>query len=465
LREFAPVLPPADALSPKTNVRHLVVVVPGIGGTELRDRDGLLWGLTPGIVPRAHRVLDRLTASAARLADPEYDDGVRTGRLVGIPVPGLCRLAGYRELRKRLFAEFALADGLTYMEFPYDWRRPNAHTAALLATAVEERLALVRERLNRRAEVVIVAHSMGGLVAREYLARHGGHDVCRRLITLGTPYRGSVKALDFLVNGPQLGLRLARFAEALREIPTLYEMLPAYPVIVDRRGPDERVLRVVEALAALPLDTEKVVRGREFLVGVNDSERPWITHPVAGFGPPTLQEAVLTDYRLAADRFTDLLGAGHPAEGGDGTVPVMSARPLSTTNNGLATPYDNQTHGGLVCGEASLTALVLAVRDALGDEEVLAPGAPGAAPGPGAPGKTELSAEIADLYEPGEEVVVSGFAAHPVTARLDGGEVWPVEEGSFTLRLGTLPGGLHRFDLLDGAGAVLMSDVIEVADA
>jgi pimeloyl-ACP methyl ester carboxylesterase len=42
-------------------------------------------------------------------------------------------------------------------------------------------------------QVVLVAHSMGGLVARAYLRRCGGANV-RRLITLGTPHSGSMHA-------------------------------------------------------------------------------------------------------------------------------------------------------------------------------------------------------------------------------------------------------------------------------
>ncbi len=41
--------------------------------------------------------------------------------------------------------------------------------------------------------VVLVGHSMGGLVARAYLRRHGGAKV-RRLITVGTPHEGSAHA-------------------------------------------------------------------------------------------------------------------------------------------------------------------------------------------------------------------------------------------------------------------------------
>ena len=42
-------------------------------------------------------------------------------------------------------------------------------------------------------QVVLIAHSMGGLVARAYLRRHGGSKVAR-LITLGTGHHGSVLA-------------------------------------------------------------------------------------------------------------------------------------------------------------------------------------------------------------------------------------------------------------------------------
>src|SRR6185369_6546009 len=42
-------------------------------------------------------------------------------------------------------------------------------------------------------QVLIVGHSMGGLVARAYLRKFGGKHV-RELITLGTPHSGSIHA-------------------------------------------------------------------------------------------------------------------------------------------------------------------------------------------------------------------------------------------------------------------------------
>ena len=58
----------------------------------------------------------------------------------------------------------------------------------LVARAIAELLALAGGE-----QVVIVAHSMGGLVARAYLRRHGGAQVAR-VITLGTPHHGTALA-------------------------------------------------------------------------------------------------------------------------------------------------------------------------------------------------------------------------------------------------------------------------------
>ena len=48
-------------------------------------------------------------------------------------------------------------------------------------------------RATGARQVIIVGHSMGGLVARAYVRRHGGAKV-RRLVTIGTPHHGSVLA-------------------------------------------------------------------------------------------------------------------------------------------------------------------------------------------------------------------------------------------------------------------------------
>jgi hypothetical protein len=63
-----------------------------------------------------------------------------------------------------------------------------------------------RRTQNREAKLIFICHSMGGLVARWFLEVLGGRDVTRSLITIGTPYQGSVNALDAIVNGLSLGV-------------------------------------------------------------------------------------------------------------------------------------------------------------------------------------------------------------------------------------------------------------------
>jgi pimeloyl-ACP methyl ester carboxylesterase len=202
----------------------VVVVIPGIGGSQLATEDGaVLWNTSwVSFAKQAAswgRRFERLTLHSDNDAD-----GVRATRLVdGLTViPGFWSYGSYAPLTAGLRRRFGAAN---VTEFAYDWRRSNDHSAAKLADLIR---SLGVEREDRR--VVLVAHSMGGIVARRYLTHHGGGQRCRLLITIGTPYQGAVKALDRLANGiPKVpatfGLRLTTF---LRACPSVYELLPRY---------------------------------------------------------------------------------------------------------------------------------------------------------------------------------------------------------------------------------------------
>jgi triacylglycerol esterase/lipase EstA (alpha/beta hydrolase family) len=49
--------------------------------------------------------------------------------------------------------------------------------------------------------VVLVGHSMGGLISRYYVEVLGGRNDTHAVITFGTPFYGSLNAIDFLLNG------------------------------------------------------------------------------------------------------------------------------------------------------------------------------------------------------------------------------------------------------------------------
>lgn len=67
-----------------------------------------------------------------------------------------------------------------------------------LQTTIEENARLLKQRLetvglgaNHGKELHIVAHSMGGLVARWFIEREGGNQMVQHLVMLGTPNAGS----------------------------------------------------------------------------------------------------------------------------------------------------------------------------------------------------------------------------------------------------------------------------------
>jgi triacylglycerol esterase/lipase EstA (alpha/beta hydrolase family) len=65
----------------------------------------------------------------------------------------------------------------------------------LFAEQLDRKIGAIR-RATGAERLVLVAHSMGGLVARAYLRRYGAARVAR-LITLGAPHHGSVLAYLF----------------------------------------------------------------------------------------------------------------------------------------------------------------------------------------------------------------------------------------------------------------------------
>lgn len=87
--------------------------------------------------------------------------------------------------------------GYTVRFFSYDWRMSNKVSAQKLENYIEE---------QKFTDVILVCHSMGGLVASEYLNRSDDNvKKVDKLITLGTPYLGAPKALYVMETGNFLG--------------------------------------------------------------------------------------------------------------------------------------------------------------------------------------------------------------------------------------------------------------------
>lgn len=86
------------------------------------------------------------------------------------------KLAGYEE-------------GVNLFAFPYNWRLSNVYSAMELKSKIDEVKVICD-----CDKVDIVAHSMGGLVARAYVEMGNYDNDIDQLIFLATPHRGSPKA-------------------------------------------------------------------------------------------------------------------------------------------------------------------------------------------------------------------------------------------------------------------------------
>lgn len=150
------------------------------------------------------------------------------GELLRLALPAGRRLRALNAmpatyLKLKLILE---CSGFDVCSYAYDWRRSIAALAKTLARDLAA---------DPAADIMIVAHSMGGLVARAAL-QHPASTKVSKVIQLGTPNRGSfalVQALRAIYPSVHklAALDPVHDAEALvqrvfRTLPGLYEMLP-----------------------------------------------------------------------------------------------------------------------------------------------------------------------------------------------------------------------------------------------
>lgn len=151
----------------------MVFVLPGIMGSQLKRGGNLIW----------LDYADLLLGGLARIRDVD-DPQVTPVGLIGDYYRALC--------------EF-LSDSHEVIPFAYDWRKSIREAGADLGQAVEKSLAASGQPIR------FVAHSMGGLVVRSFIAQHAHlwEKVCARtgsrLLMLGTPNRGSYAMVETLL--------------------------------------------------------------------------------------------------------------------------------------------------------------------------------------------------------------------------------------------------------------------------
>ena len=151
-----------------------VIFVPGIMGSAVGILQGSIAGLAIPILP------EQYPADQSEL------------RLMNDPRPPRWDKVGWTTLKKELESNFAVFDS------PWDWRMPVSHTDSKgKGPAWRHYLKPVIERAKRETghpKVDIVAHSMGGLLARAYIQSDFYEDDVGRLAMVGTPNEGAANA-------------------------------------------------------------------------------------------------------------------------------------------------------------------------------------------------------------------------------------------------------------------------------
>jgi pimeloyl-ACP methyl ester carboxylesterase len=341
-------------------IEDVVVLIPGISGSVL-ERDGKeVWAPSAGAALRAvlslGRSIKRLQLNGDDPAVDDLGDGIVATRVMPDlhVLPGLdWKIDGYTRFRRKMIENLGCVPGDNYFELPYDWRRDNRVAARQLARSAHDWLASWREKSgNQNAKLILVGHSMGGIVARLYLEFLDGWRDTRSLITFGTPYSGSMNALSFVANGFSKGWGpfTLDLGDMLRSFTSVYQLLPSYRCLagpgdswvyldndqVDWRGSGMEVTRLRESLS-LQRELRAAVDAR-----LQRDDQGYTIRPVVGSFQRTGWAA-----RQDGTRIQSLWMRTLREEGGDGTVPMVSAAPHELLDGYKNVSFASQRHASL----------------------------------------------------------------------------------------------------------------------
>ena len=266
-------------------------------------------------------------------------------------------LASYAaDIYNPLLTELANA-GWTTIPYYYDWRKQvPTHTTALAD--------MINGNVADRERVDLVGHSMGGLVGRAYLEAQAEANKLDKLLTVGSPHKGTVFAYppysggeiweDNLRNKIAMTIALRRCdtrrlnnRETIRRvIPSVQNLLPVFNYLKDFRSGTVKPVTEMDAQNNWLPTTGFTPRFYGVTVGT-----------LSGTGFKTLHELMVKPPSRLDTRRGDWLD-GKPllrrtTTDGDGTVLVTSSEV-----DGATTLQIPQSHTGLVASSQGINEIL-----------------------------------------------------------------------------------------------------------
>lgn len=192
--------------APDPPTKTPLILIPGIGGSEFKVLEETFWSKDDGhggIYTKAYSKDEKVWVNEGKAAEPGEDDYFDVLRMKNDGISSEVNLGLTNNLVARAYQQaidFFTSNGYTlnqdFFVFPYDWRLDNTQSINKLTEKIQE----IKNQTGSE-KIDIVAHSMGGLVARSYISDSTKAQNVRKLFTLGTPHLGSVKFLQAIKYG------------------------------------------------------------------------------------------------------------------------------------------------------------------------------------------------------------------------------------------------------------------------
>lgn len=214
---------------------------------------------------------------------------------------------------------------LDYDVWNYDWRRP-------LPEIVSNFEEYIEKHIEEDDEVYVVGHSLGGLVARMWYQNNLDDNRIGKVITVGSPHKGAIKAYEAynggkLIEGYDFGWTVWNLYLTLinKGGPTMIDTIREEAPILRDISPTYDFLNINNFL--LPKEESEYYNSNlsDWNSNFNNWEKVW---PIAGTGEDTKYVINLKN-RSIFDRVLNLWPDGKPDSyengDGDGTVLTESA--------------------------------------------------------------------------------------------------------------------------------------------